>query len=86
MCSSKMKEKVWEIRLDAQLPKAYQSTKASVEDEQEGMQLHRMTCGSIQNANHKSTESSNAAAQPGRQPSSNNTHAYSDPRHSRTLT
>lgn len=35
------KEQELKIILEAQLPKSYQSIKASVEDEQQGVQLHK---------------------------------------------
>ena len=34
----------WKILLEAQLPKSFHSTKASVEDEYEGMSFHQMRC------------------------------------------
>ena len=73
-----MKKKELKIILEAQLPKSYQSIKASVEDEQQGVQLHKttymlMTAG--QDADSEFTESTKTEAQPGRFTSSNSTYA-----------
>ena len=57
------------VILEAQLPKSYQSTNASVEDEQQGEQLHRMRCKLMTAGRHADqglTEPAKPKAQPGR--------------------
>ena len=62
-----MKRKELKVLLEAQLPKSFQSTQPSVEDECDGMRLHCVMMAAIQDADNEHTDSSDNRAQPGMQ-------------------